>query len=43
MHELTRRPTTIARTKSHEISLPFLFWAFGTPLIVMFRILYMAL
>ena len=43
MREPTRRPPTIARTKSQEISLPFLFWAFGTPLIVMFRILYMAL
>ncbi len=43
MREPARRPIAIARTKSQEISLPFLFWAFGTPLIVMLRILYTAL
>src|SRR6266849_3127794 len=43
MREPIRRPIAIARTKSQEISLPFLFWAFGTPLIVMFRILYITL
>jgi len=43
MREPIRRPVAIARAKSQEISLPFLFWAFGTPLIVMFRILYVAL
>ncbi len=43
MREPARRPIAIARTKSQEISLPFLLWAFGTPLIVMLRILYTAL
>ena len=37
-----RRPIAIAREKSREIPLPFLLWAFGTPLIVMLRLLYMA-
>jgi hypothetical protein len=48
MHEqlemrLTRRqPIAVAREKSQQISLPFLLWAFGTPLILALRILYVA-
>jgi hypothetical protein len=42
MRSSRRRPIAIARQTSQEISLPFLLWAFGTPLIVMLRILYMA-
>jgi hypothetical protein len=41
MRERIRRP--VAATRSQEISLPFLFWAFGTPLIVLFRLLYITL
>ena len=37
-----RRPIAVARENSREFSLPFLLWAFGTPLIVMLRALYTA-
>ncbi len=40
MHLRRRRPIAVAREKSQGVSLPFLLWAFGTPLIVMLRILY---
>lgn len=43
MRERIRRPVAITTTKSQEISLPFLFWVFGTPLIVLFRLLYLSL
>lgn len=43
MRERIGRPVAISATKSQEISLPFLFWAFGTPLIVLFRLLYITL
>jgi hypothetical protein len=43
MRETIRRPVAITATKSQETSLPFLFWAFGTPLIVLFRLLYITL
>jgi hypothetical protein len=40
MRKSIRRPIAIAREDSRDISLPFLLWAFGTPLIVMLRLLY---
>jgi hypothetical protein len=43
MRQSIRRPVAVTAAKSREISLPFLFWAFGTPLIVLFRLLYITL
>ena len=42
MRSSRRRPIAIAREESQDISLPFLLWAFGTPLIVILRILSMS-
>jgi hypothetical protein len=35
----TQRPIALVSVESYETALPFLIWAFGTPLIILFQVI----